>query len=49
MMNAYYRTAAKAGIEIRYSSSVVGLTLAGDTCTAVRVESAGPRRVATNA
>ena len=50
MMNAYYRTAAKAGIEIRYSSSVVSLTLAGDTCTAVRVESGGAEvDVATNA
>jgi tricarballylate dehydrogenase len=41
MMNAYYRTAVETGVDVRYSSSVVGLALSGDACTAVRVESGG--------
>jgi tricarballylate dehydrogenase len=40
MMNAYYRAAAARGVEIRYSASVVGVALEGDTCTAVSIRHA---------
>jgi tricarballylate dehydrogenase len=41
LVNAYYRRAAAAGVEVLYESSVERLEFAGDRCTALVVRSGG--------
>jgi len=50
LLNSYYRTAARAGVTIRYETSVRALEWDGGTCTAVVASTrAGERRVAAKA
>lgn len=50
LVNSYYRTAARAGITVRYQASVEDLEWSGGTCTALVADTpAGRRRVAAKA
>jgi tricarballylate dehydrogenase len=41
LVNAYYETARKAGVEVRYEAEVVGLRTSGDRCTGLTVRESG--------
>ena len=41
LVNAYYETARKLGIEVRYEAEVVGLGVSDDRCTSLTVREAG--------